>query len=354
MTIDGPAQVGDLLGKPFTAVVEGKGFSVESRGFFPTGKKPICRLRTREGYQLRLTADHLVRRVRRKTRYSLEVEWAAAGSLAPGEELVLHDHRSLRGWDGAGTEHEGYLVGLLVGDGVLKQDKAVISVWAPELRKVADGRTAHETSGAAGVIAAAEAAAATLKHRADFRGFQKPVGDGRGEARMASAAIRDLALSLGLAPGAKKLTPAIERQSSGFACGFLRGLFDADGSVQGTQEKGVSVRLTQSDRGTLEGVQRMLLRLGIASTIYSGRKPALVRMMPDGRGGRAPYESQEVLELVISGDNLPHFAERIGFADGAKRDRLDTLLEGYRRGLDPAPLNPTGESGEIGGGADVL
>ena len=66
----------------------------------------------------------------------------------------------------------------------------------------------------------------------------------------------------------------VERGSSDFYAGFLRGLFDADGSVQGTQEKGVSVRLTQVDLPTLRAVQRMLLRLGIVSTIYRDRRAA--------------------------------------------------------------------------------
>ena len=68
---------------------------------------------------------------------------------------------------------------------------------------------------------------------------------------------------------------------------MLRGLFDADGSVQGTQAKGISVRLSQSDLALLEAVQRMLLRFGIAATIYRDRRPAGRRPMPDGKGGHA-------------------------------------------------------------------
>ena len=49
---------------------------------------------------------------------------------------------------------------------------------------------------------------------------------------------------------------------------------DADGSVQGLQDKAVCVRLTQVDGSTLEAAQRMLLRLGIGSTIYRNRRPA--------------------------------------------------------------------------------
>lgn len=354
MTTDGPAQVADLIGKRFTALVDGKGFAVSSEGFFPTGHKPVVQLRTREGYALRLTSDHRVRRVARKTRYSLDVAWTEAGSLQPGDEIVLHDHRAATGWDGVGTREEGYLLGLLVSDGTLKADKAVISVWAPELKQVAQGAPSYALTGAAGIIAAAEAAARTLPHRADFAGFQRPVAGGRGEARMASAALRDLAFGLGMKAGEKTVTPALEKSSSDFTAGFLRGLFDADGSVQGIQAKGVSVRLTQSDLPTLEAAQRMLLRLGIASTIYRDRKPAQARPMPDGRGGLKMYDMAAVNELAIAGANLEVFAERIGFSDTTKSERLTQALGSYQRTLNRERFTATVESVLADGEEDVF
>jgi len=210
MTEEGPQQVADLIGRSFSAVVDGRSYPVMSQGFFATGHKPVFRLRTREGHELRLTADHRVRKVARKTRYSLEMTWAEAQDLKSGDEIVLHNHRSLCGWEGKGSEAEGYLLGLLVGDGTLKSDKAVISVWAPELKVVGHDVVARAANGSAGVVRAAEAAAATLSHRADFRGFQRPIGT-RGEARMASASLRDLAMAMGMSVGNKTITPAMER-----------------------------------------------------------------------------------------------------------------------------------------------
>ncbi|RZI93487.1 MAG: ribonucleoside reductase, partial [Rubrivivax sp.] len=308
----------------------GKSYAVRSAGFFATGRKPVWRLTTREGHELRLTGDHRVRRVARKTRYGMELDWTEAARLAPGDEILINDHRALRGWSGGGTRAEGYLLGLLIGDGTLKLDKAVLSVWAPELRVVGRDAVAFATTGAAGIVQAAEAAAATLSHRADFRGFQRPVA-GRGEARLASAALRDMAFSLGMGPRNKVITPAMERQSSDFTEGLLGGLFDADGSAQGSQEKGVSVRLSQSDEGLLRTVQRMLLRLGIASRLYRERRPAALRSLPDGRGGARGYATQAQHELVISGDNLHVFAERIGFEDSDKASKLEQLLASYKR-----------------------
>ncbi len=341
MTEDGPRQVASLIGQDFKAVIDGRSYRLQSQGFFETGYKPVLSLRTREGYRLRLTADHRVRRVARKTRYSLELDWIEAGRLQAGDEIVLNDHRALQGWAGQGSEAEGYLIGLLLGDGTLKADKAVLSVWAPELRVV--GQDSPVMRAGNGIMRAAEAAAATLAHRADFKGFQRPLA-GRGEARLSSAALRDLAFSLGLNVGDKRITPAIEQQSSAFAAGLLRGLFDADGSVQGSQDKGVSVRLSQSDAELLEGAQRMLLRLGIASTLYRNRRPAGLSLLPNGRGSNAEYRTLAQHELVISGDNLRVFADRIGFADEDKAARLEQALASYRRELNRERFIATVES----------
>jgi ribonucleoside-diphosphate reductase alpha chain len=330
----GPRQVGELVGVPFKAVVNGQSYSLESEGFFATGHKPVWRLLTQEGHSLRLTADHRVRRVARQTRYSMELEWTPAEQLQAGDQIMLGEHRALGGWAGEGSEAEGYLLGLLIGDGTLKADKAVLSVWAPELRAVGNGAAqARAVGGAAGIVRAAETAALTLPHRADFKGFQRPLTD-RGEARLASAALRDLAFAWGMAPGHKTITPAMERLSSDFAEGLLRGLFDADGSVQGSQDKGVSLRLSQSDLALLETAQRMLQRLGIVSTLYRDRRAAGVARLPDGRGGSADFATRAQHELVISGDNLRVFAERVGFEDTDKAERLAQALNGYQRSMN--------------------
>ncbi|KQY89240.1 MULTISPECIES: LAGLIDADG family homing endonuclease [Roseateles] len=345
MTSEGPRQVRELIGKPFHAIVDGKAYATESQGFFATGVKPVLRLTTREGHALRLTGDHPVRRVTRKTRYLVEAEWTPAAEVKPGDELMLHDHRALQGWEGPRSEAEGYLLGLLIGDGTLKADKAVLSVWAPEL-KVVGSDVGHPPASVDSVMQAAETAMReAIVSRADFQGWQRPVA-GRGEFRLASAGLRDLAGALGAVPGNKRITPSMESTSAEFHRGLLRGLFDADGSVQGAQDKGVSVRLTQADFGQLQAVQRMLARLGVASAIYRDRHPAGPQRMPDGRGGERDYERRALHELVISGDNLRRYAEQVGFEDSAKQARLEELLGAYRRELNRERFTATVEAVE--------
>jgi ribonucleotide reductase class II len=53
-----------------------------------------------------------------------------------------------------------------------------------------------------------------------------------------SRGLAKLAAQFGMRPGQKQMTEALEATSFQFHRGFLCGLFDADGSVQGNQEKG--------------------------------------------------------------------------------------------------------------------
>ena len=327
MTTDGPRQVQELVGRVFHAVVDGQAYSSGEQGFFSTGVKPVLELQTSEGMSLRLTSDHKVLRVWHKTRYVRETEWIDAEKLNCGDTIVLHNHRQFSGWDGFGCEKQGYLTGLLIGDGSLKQDTAVLAVWGSELAR-ANGAPVYSL-GAVSIMRAVEHAAEVFRKRADHEGWGKVPG--RHEYRYKLSALRDLAFELGMSPGAKGITPAIERTSSNFYRGFLRGLFDADGSMQGSQEKGISVRLSQSTLGLLQAVQRMLLRLGINSTIYENRRPAGARYMPDGRGGQKEYPNAAQHELSISKDNIVRFADLIGFADQDKNRRLAESVSAYRR-----------------------
>jgi ribonucleoside-diphosphate reductase alpha chain len=328
-TSHGARQVKNLIGKQFTAIVDGQAYSSNEQGFFLTTNKEVVLLQCADGRKLRLTHDHRVRRVIRYTRYSMETEWCEAGYLKQGDLVLLHNHNNFAEWDGFGTYDEGYLTGLLLGDGTLKSDEAVLSVWKPA---VAVNAPDTASSGVDAIMDEAERAARTLPHRSDFNGWMEIKG--RNEYRLSTAAIKQLADSLGMSSGHKKITPAIEQASAAFYRGLLRGLFDSDGSVQGSQSKGVSIRLAQSDLPCLESVQRMLLRLGINSTIYRDRRSAGWKSLPDSKGGYRDYKIKPQHELVITGENLNTFNKVIGFADTTKMQKLERALSCYLRQLN--------------------
>ncbi len=327
-TSGGPRRVRDLIGQAFQARVDGIDHASAASGFFRTATKPVLRLRTVEGYSLRLTVDHRLRRVSRFTRYATESEWCAAGDLLPGDRILINDHRPGAAWEGAFTADEGYLLGLLVGDGVLEENAAVLSVWK---RAVAvNDRDSYDT-GAQAVMDRALRAARNLPHSIEFEGWRE-IRE-RGEHHLSFAALTALAKRVGMRPGYPEITADMERTSSEFHRGFLRGLFDAEGAVQDSHAKGTSVRIALSDLGRLEAVQRMLLRLGIVSRIYRDRRLT-------ESGGLAHAESGYVQrftvqhQCVISGANLRDFAEQVGFSDRDKQSLLERALSGYRRELN--------------------
>lgn len=318
VTDSGPAQVEQIVGKPVRLLVNGRYHPTSVEGFFSTGEREVVEVRTRRGFRITLTPNHPLQVVTRMTRDVLESEWRRAGDIRIGDRVLLGEHRDAS-WEGRGTWEEGFLLGLLVGDGAITIGQAIISVWG-------------EGPGPESVRREVERIVTNLPHRADFQGFAW-IAD-RKEARLTLKALYDLARSFGLSEQFKGLSPEIEQTSSAFHEGFLRGLFDTDGTVIGDQRKGVSVRLARSDLALLEGVQRMLHRLGIVATLYEGRRAAGRATLPDGKGGRREYATRVQHELVISGDNLECFATRVGFTDREKAARLQERLEAYRRRMN--------------------
>jgi ribonucleotide reductase class II len=321
-TGDGPRQVKDLIGKQHSTYVNGELFSTTPEGFFYSGTKPVLKLVTQEGFSLRLTGNHRVLKVIAQTPKAQYTEWVPAEGLRPGDRILLHNHRDLTPWDGEGTWEEGWLLGNWLGDGSLAttqwNDTAV-------LRYGQDTQQERSLHGAQ-LLQAAVGYEPRRPETCYHPKLKCRVIHSTGLARLAA--------KFGMAPGQKKMTAALEATSFDFHRGFLCGLFDADGSVQGGPEKGVSVRLSQSNLDTLKAVQRMLARLGIVSVIYENRRPAGYRLLPDSKRQPAPYACKVQHELVISGDNLHQFQAVVGFREPRKAQKLGELLGSDQRRLN--------------------
>ncbi len=313
MTEQGPQQAMHLIGKQHITIVDGQPYQTTAQGFWETGIKPVLRLTTQEGHTLRLTANHKVLTAHAISRKIEKTEWVEAGSLKPGDKIKLHNHRELQ-WQGEGTFHEGWLLGLLLGDGTFDHKTAKLTFWGENRAEIAER--------------AVTVIRDCLHARADMAGYDQQEYN---RTIVQSSALRDLAADYGIYRRMKTITPFVEQTSRDFHRGFLRGIFDADGSVIGRQKTGVSVRLAQSDLDTLQATQRMLLRLGIVSTIYTYRRPAGTRLLPDGHGGYQEYVCRANHELVIANDNLQIFQDMIHFSDPQKKDRLNARIAGYQR-----------------------
>ena len=227
-TASGPRQVADLVGRRFEAVVDGAAHPTDSRGFFPTGPEARREPRDRGG----IPADPHPR-----------PPGAPGGGRHPphdGDRVDRGGEPSPRGRESCCTTTARRRSGTAPARsrrGTWSASSSATGRSRRMPRCFPPGRGAlavnggYERPGVAAVMDAAWAAARDLPHRADFRGWHAVPG--RGEYRMKLGALNRLASDLGLRPGGKTVTPAMHRCSAGFQRGFLRGLFDADASVQG-------------------------------------------------------------------------------------------------------------------------
>ncbi|PPS43277.1 ribonucleoside-triphosphate reductase, adenosylcobalamin-dependent [Chroococcidiopsis sp. TS-821] len=331
-TGEGPKQVKDLIGVQHSTYVNGELFSTTPQGFFFTGVKPVVKVQTQEGYSLRLTENHQLLKVTAQTQKNQYTEWVAARELKSGDRILIHNHRGLTPWEGTGTQEEGWLIGNLISDGCFKVNpknychQTSLRAW-DDAQETTRNYALDVVKNA--VLCSTELTEIHYQNK-DFEINSTELAKLAGDRHITSD---------------KTITPTIEQASFEFYRGFLRGLFDADGSIQESQFQGVSVRLAQSNLQLLEAVQRMLLRLGIASCIYQNRRTVGARLTLDSQRPLAEYFCKDGLqhgeetspssppqhELVIANDNICVFQELIGFQEPTKAARLEQFLSGDKR-----------------------
>jgi ribonucleoside-diphosphate reductase alpha chain len=142
--------------------------------------------------------------------------------------------------------------------------------------------------------------------------------DGTAQLRLAHRVVKRYLEALGVrsAEGCDTTVPwAIEQAPSEFVSAFLRGLFDAHGSVV-DKEGGSYVSLGSTSRALLLGVQRLLTTFGITSEVH---------------------RSSTSHDLRISAGSIAAFAEHIGFSITRKSAMLRDLVVAD----DPCPARRT-------------
>jgi ribonucleoside-diphosphate reductase alpha chain len=320
-TSKGPRQVHELLGQPFDAIVDGEAWQTTDVGFFRTATKPVLRLETAEGYGLRLTEDHRVRRVVRFDGQTTETDWCEAGDLRAGDRVMLHDHRAATAWAGSFGNHEGYLVGLMHASGVeIGREAATLSVY----RKPVALNAPYEPlpTRVKAVMSTAMEAARTISSAPEQVVWEDLAQ--QGEYRLPVPGLEVIAGHLGQhqaentqsddhkrenAAGETGLTPEIEKCSSDFYRGYLRANFDLRAEVLEAGEAGPAMRFSGTHDEGIDAIQRMLLRLGIVA----------------GRSGTRTSSVTGTC-LWITGANLTQFAKLVGFSDEGKAEQLRQAL----------------------------
>ena len=316
-------------GLPFQVIVNNKNYL--STHVKLTGVKDVYRLKTREGYELRLTLDHKV-----MTANGTKV----AAKLTKKDKILLSTGPAFGAYV---TKEEGLVLGWLVGDGAMKKNEATLYFYRDEKKELAPqfALMVEKMVGSEQVVPRAYPIAAQYIDKED-------------KAVIESVRLWRIANRYGLTHKNKYLVPEkiIEGSEEGQR-GFLQGLFSSDGTVIGSPSKGVSVRLTSVSLPLLIQTQRLLLNFGIISKIYKNRRKESSRMLPDGKGGKKEYLCQAYHELVISKGSLMKFAALIGFLQKDKMEKLQMLLSLYQRGPYKELFTVTFESLEKEGREEV-
>lgn len=307
-TGSGARQIKELIGKPQSLYVNGELFDTTEQGFFFSGHKPVVKLYTHEGYTIRLTENHQLLRMTKQPRKKhssdqVMLEWVETSNLKSGDHILLHDHKGLQAWSGNGTSEEGWLIGSLIGEGCFSSPSQVHLCF--------QGSTQLEMK----EYALKLATGLKLYPTQDVFNRQNKYYH-----IVSSPLIAALAKQYGVTNENKTITDKIEKASYQFYCGFLRGLFDTNGRVTKANKNGTNIVLSQKNESFLKAVQRMLLRLGIASVFWRGTVVNRKYKMPH--------------ELIISKSNLKVFQQVIGFTDSQKRERLTMFMSKYARGLN--------------------
>lgn len=207
-TSNGPRRVVDLIGKQHTTYVNGELFSTTQDGFFSSGVKPVLKLTTKEGYSLRLTANHKLLKA-----CETSSEWIETDKLKEGDRVMLHNHQDLKAWDGNGTQEEGKMFGEFLGS-------TCVSAW--------------------NLIAI------------DYKKLEK---------------LATVIKKLGIVQNGESFADQIEKTSYEFYLGFLAGLFGTSAKLEKSQNQESYILLDKGEPSLFQRTQRMLLRLGITSAI---------------------------------------------------------------------------------------
>jgi ribonucleoside-diphosphate reductase alpha chain len=342
-TSDGWRRIDSLVGKS-ARVIGADGHAHWVTNIFPTGRQPVFRLRTRAGYELRVTGDHRV--------WTQERGDVAVKDLAPGDELRLQGP----GFGRRGlTRRLATAIGAAVGDGCLTrvhhsgrtQEMVVLVMASDEAGVLAGiaGEVNEQSEALWAVGGGVRRRGVTVSAPDSSRGVSRLTLGSRPVVRL----FKEYAV-LDEGSDRKRFTSAVfdlERQS---LASVLRGLFTADGTVANYGEKSQYVSLDSTSLELLRQVQILLLGFGIKAKLYRDRRGTTTEnMLPDGRGGMRAYPVKQMYSLRISRTSRLIFEREIGFDPESPKagalSEVNERFEAYREDLtdEVESVDPLGE-----------
>ena len=304
-TADGLRRIDELVGSAAFVIGSDRKPHFVSR-IFPTGTKPVYRLRTRSGFELRVTADHKVLTEERGD--------VAVKDLIVGERV----HLAGSGFGGRKINLElAKAIGLAVGDGCVfdNKDRGRQLVYTMHSQ---EAPILDEVAGYFNGVKSAEDATRNRSSRPVSVRTSKNCARVDCAAPAVVAAVEEFAVldegSIG-----KRFKPSIYSLDAESLSAVLCGLFTADGSVN-SQGATAGVVLDSISIELLQQTQLLLLSFGIKARLYKDRKKAGTQTFD----GTRSYQTRPYHSLIITKTSRHLFEEIIGF--DRKSPKSDQLL----------------------------
>ena len=288
------------------ALDEGMGVAVREAvpAFMTSPSADVYRVVTDAGYEIKATEWHDFYTTRGKIKLK---------DLKLGDELLVQSGKGQFG--DKGNEQLGTLFGLITGDGHFTnrgkgQHAAVVNLWGED-RSYADtvvGWVNELISGWSNAPRGYRVSAVTVADR---------------NLVMIRSVMLARALAFyGFTVSAKTRVPEfVWSGSESCVRGYLRGLFQSDGTVQRSGNGGTcSIRLASSEPALLNGAQQLLANFGIFCRVLK-RRDAGEKMLPDGNGGKRFYNCKAEYELHIGSRSRDRFMNEIGFITPGKNEK---------------------------------
>jgi len=266
------------------------GTTMRSAIVFPTGVRKTLTVHLKNGIELQVTPEH---------RILTADGWKEAQHLT-GEDLVYIQSGTgqFAKSDQLGRDF-GWFIGWLTGDGWLSKRGDIGMVFGRE-----DEEVIPQILAAGQAISGVEAKVYE-RENGTFNAFwwRKELRE-----RLLQAGVKAV-------PAHEKEVPAeIFTATRETVVAFLQALFSADGTVYENDEQHRTVRLASASKKLLQGVQLLLLNLGVHGKIYCRAKQNQAQFTYQTIDGEERvYESRGFYELIISGNNIVTFRENVGF-----------------------------------------
>lgn len=309
-TKDGVFTAEDLIGKQFTALVDGKEYKSTEKGFFATGNKDLLKLKLHSGIELKVTPEHKI----------LTSEgWKEAQDLVLDDEIIINNHKRNIVIDDQSLDYQkGYLLGSFIGDGNIlsqylddKDNSAEVKFWGDNCNIYHN--MAYKMVENLGWL---------FKQRT-FDENICPEKTKLGSRHLYRFAQEKKALINNV----KEVRPETISGNYNYLSGLISGYFDADGTIHVGSDKGNSIRLGSISIPNLQRIQIALNAFGIKSVIYTDRLEAGYRLLPDGKGGMKNYYCQTANELHISRDSIEIFYDVIKLKNKDKYNKIKQIID---------------------------